>query len=354
MKQGFRHEASERLGASRSLGQRRVSAFALLCLTAAFSLCLFAVPATQAATAKKPAFLPLEQSDQQADAIPALPPPAEPPGLEIPGLSPVVPPQGETNASGLVELGDMGADSTPGGATPETPPKQPPPSQPPRERDLLRRGIVRAEIRPGRPMLLSAPFPAILAAVLVHDGELVAQGQNVARFDAQAAEKAVEEARKVLAEAIERVQNAREVSLREREGAEEDLARSADKLREAEERVALSTLTAPFSGRVTEVRAWAGQHLKRGEVVLELAEEGDLEIICTVPSLWINRLAPGHIIWVYVEESAKSYEAEFVRFGGKVDPSTKSIRAYSRFVQPPEELLPGMSGRADFFPRRGS
>jgi multidrug efflux pump subunit AcrA (membrane-fusion protein) len=73
-------------------------------------------------------------------------------------------------------------------------------------------------------------------------------------------------------------------------------------------------------------------------------------VISQVPSAWVSRLRPGNIIWVYVEETGKSYEAEFVRFGGRVNPSVRSIRAYSRFVNTPAELLPGMGGRANFFP----
>lgn len=339
----------------------RFRVFLWLCLAAVLLLPLGTGPAAQAAgkdsggsQAQKPAFLPLSPSHQQADPAMGV---SLPPEVSAP-LMPVLPPASlfpdEGDSSGTLEVEELDGAAGPRDAVPETPAPVRTPAPGSRERDMQRRGIVRAELKPGRPMFLSAPYPGILASVLVHDGEKVVQGQAVARFDTQAAEKAVEEARKTLAEAVERVQNTREASAREREGAEEHLARCADTLRETDKRLSQSTLAAPFSGRVTDVRARAGQHMKRGDVVVELAEEGDLEILCTVPSLWINRLAPGHIIWVYVEESAKSYEAEFVRFGGKVDPTTKTIRAYSRFVDTPEELLPGMSGRADFFPRRGS
>jgi multidrug efflux pump subunit AcrA (membrane-fusion protein) len=112
----------------------------------------------------------------------------------------------------------------------------------------------------------------------------------------------------------------------------------------------MATMKAPFAGRVTEIRARAGQHLRRGEVVMELAEHGDFEVISQVPSAWMSRLQPGNIIWVFVEEMGRSYEAECTRFGGRVNAATRSIRAYARFVDAPVELLPGMGGRADFFP----
>ena len=219
-----------------------------------------------------------------------------------------------------------------------------------REQELLRRGIARVEVRPARPYMLSLPFAGMLVSVEVRNGELVEKDQVLAVLDKQAMERELEEARLALAAAVEQVEAVREFAPREQEGARGNLARRADMLREAEERLAMTSLKAPFAGRVTEIRAGAGQHLRRGEVVMELAEHGDLEVISQVPSTWVSRLQPGNIIWVFVEETGKSYEAEFVRFGGRVSTATRSIRAYSRFVNTPAELLPGMGGRADFFP----
>ena len=218
------------------------------------------------------------------------------------------------------------------------------------EQELQRRGIVRVELRPSRPFVLSLPFPGTLLSVEVRDGELVEEGQVLAVLDKQNVERELADARRNLESALERVQTMQEYAAREQEGARENLARNADRLRDAEERLALTDMRAPFAGRVTEIRASAGQHLRRGDAVMELAEQGDMEIISQVPSGWVSRLQPGNIIWVFVEETGKSYEAEFLRFGGRVNASTRTIRAYSRFLDTPLELLPGMSGRADYFP----
>lgn len=335
--------------AFRALATRTLAGRALTILTLAtalLALCAVSGAPAPAGSAPRgsasggPAFLPLTPPEAEGES-------ALPPGIPgIPGL--------------LESL--LGSDASPDASPLPSPLPSPPPpvSLPPappvrnteaREREMLRRGIVPVELRPAKPMLLSAPFPGVLASVRVHDGEAVSKDDVIAVFDVAAAEKGIEDARAALSTAIAAVQHAGDAPEREREKAREALARNADRLAEAEDKLVRSTLTAPFDGRVTEVRAKAGQHLRRGDVVAELAGAGDLEIVCTVPSLWINRLRPGHIIWVYVEERDKSYEAEFVRFGGKVDAATKSIRAYSRFLAAPDELLPGMSGRADFFPR---
>lgn len=306
------------------------------------------------------ASIPLSANAVQAPIPPAIPAPL-PPAVSmsqfsaaqpVRGTGTTAPPGGAAGIpaeSGKTERADAVAADAGTAAAAQTERRQ---AVPPdlKELELQQRGIVRVEVRPAKPYLLSLPFPGTLLSLEARDGELVVKDQVLAVLDKQNAERELEEARLAMKSALERVQSLQGRGLGAQEGAREQLARSADKLRDAEERLAMTTLRAPFDGRVAEIKARAGQHLRRGEAVMELTEQGDLEIISQVPSGWVSRLRPGNLIWVYVEETGKSYEAEFVRFGGKVSPSVHSIRAYARFVSTPAELLPGMSGRADFFP----
>lgn len=328
---------------------------ALLLLAA---LLAFSVPAqegtaraAESSSAKKPAFLPLSPPETKENGLITAPiaPSVSPLELApVDGSNAGKPLGKNAPAPGSPRVGSGVPSSVAGGG----PAAVAPPASDARSAELARRGIVRVELRPSRPFLLSSPFAATLSAVEIQDGDLVSEGQVLARFDARNVERELEEARQALASALEQVQNAQDKSAQEQEQAQAALARQADNVREVEERLSQTALAAPFQGRVVDVRAFAGQHLRRGDAVAELSENGDIEIVSTVPSAWISRLAPGHIIWVYVEETAKSYEAEFVRFGGKVDTATRSIRAYAKFITGPDELLPGMSGRADFFPKR--
>ena len=335
--------------------------FALLVCGAFVSAAAPAVSAPPVSKPAGPAFFPLPPVD-----VPPIPPAgsgtkkqSSPPGAET-GAGQK---RADSAANGDAGPVDSAKPRDKGASPAESGEKAPSRTVPPlplgmipdkesRSVELMRRGIVRAEIRPSRPLLLSAPFSGTLAEVRVRDGEALVAGQAVALFDPRVAEKGVEDARLALATAIEQVQSMQKGSPLEQEAARTRLARAADDLRAAEERRERCTLSSPFAGRVTEIRAQAGQLLKQGDVVAELAEDGDMEVVCAVPSVWVSRLAPGHVIWVYVEETAKSYEAEFLRFGGRVDAASRTIRAYARFSAPPVELLPGMGGRADFFPQR--
>lgn len=222
---------------------------------------------------------------------------------------------------------------------------------------MQRRGIVRVELKPARPRLLTAPFSGLLSEILVRDGEIVEKDRQVAIFESDDLEKKLQNARDDLNAALQRLQNTTASPGRaweqDRDRAGQELARRADAVKEAEDRIGGARLKAPVAGRVVEVFVKAGQQVRRGDPIVELAEPGDMEIVCSVPSAWVARLKEGHVIWVYVNETAKSYEAEFKRFAGRVNSADKSIKAYALFKKDAPELLPGMSGRADFFPAAG-
>lgn len=338
--------------------QRRLSRAALLCCVLLFAAAgpAFSAPTAQRENPAPPVFLPLAPTETAPNpAAGQQSRQSESPGL----LQRVLSGAGgkdaeETEKPAFLPVGPPEKAAPPPPAGPGVPslPQGVASGLEPRTVELMRRGIVRVEIRPARPMLITAPFSGSLAEMRVHDGETVSPGQVVAVLDPTLARRGLEDARLAMADAIERVQAAQGAQPVEQEAARTRLARAADSLREAEERLERTTLSAPFAGRVTEVRASAGQMLKQGETVAELAEEGDMEIVCTVPSVWVSHVESGHRIWVFVEETAKSYEAEFIRFGGRVDAASRTVRAYARFSSAPAELLPGMSGRADFFPHR--
>ena len=216
---------------------------------------------------------------------------------------------------------------------------------------VSRQNIVRAEIRPVNLTVLSAPYDGAIAAILARDGDSVDKDQAVARLDTRAEEQALAAAEALAAETFDRLGTLSEGSSREREALAAEYVRQSAQVKAQQARLAQGVIAAPFAGTITEVHAKAGEHVKQGAPIVEIAEDGSLEIVCAVPSHWVRWLKPGHIVWVYVDETAKSYEAVLVRLGGKVDSASKTIRAYARFSSPQAELLPGMSGSASIRPQ---
>lgn len=216
---------------------------------------------------------------------------------------------------------------------------------------ISRQNIVRAEIKPVNLTVLSAPYDGAIAAILARDGDSVDKDQAVIRLDTRAEEQALAAAEALAAETFDRLGALPEGPSREREALAAEYVRQSAQVKTQQARLAQGVITAPFAGTVTEVHAKAGEHVKQGAPIVEIAESGSLEIVCAVPSHWVRWLKPGHIVWVYVDETAKSYEAVLVRLGGKVDAASKTIRAYARFSSPQAELLPGMSGSASIRPQ---
>ena len=291
------------------------------------------------------------------------------PGMAQPGMKTPFAPQRKSPIEQLLGLG--GEDSADAASTdilpfitppsPSAPVGGPAPSLPGTtpekliDESRLRQGIVRVEIYPATLMVLSAPYTGTITSISVRDGDSVPQGQAVAFFDVHeveqrlAAAKTAEQKaarRLALADAEQRGGPER----RERDEYAAEHAATAAELRLAQEMLSRSAVTAPFPARVTEIKVKAGQRVQQGDPILEIAETGQLEIICMAPSSWLRLIKPGHRFWVYLDETAQRYEAEVVRIGGKVDPATRSVRVYSRFVSPPADLLPGMSGSASLIP----
>lgn len=216
---------------------------------------------------------------------------------------------------------------------------------------VARQNIVRAEIKSVNLTVLSAPYDGLVFAVLARDGDNVDKGQAVVRLDTRAEEQDLAVAQTLAADVFNRLGALPEGPSRARDELAAEYLRYSAEVRGHENRLAQGVINAPFAGTVTEVHAKAGEHVKQGSPVMEIAESGNLEIVCAVPSAWVRWLRPGHIVWVYVDETAKSYEAVLDRLGGKVDPASKTIRVYARFSSPQAELLPGMSGSASIRPQ---
>jgi biotin carboxyl carrier protein len=216
---------------------------------------------------------------------------------------------------------------------------------------VARQNIVPAEIKAVNLMVLSAPRDAVIAEVTVRDGDSVDKGRLLVSFDGREDEESRTVTETLAADALNRLDAQPRGASRERDELAAEYLRLSAQVRVHENRLKQRTVDAPFAGTVTEVRIRAGEHVAKGSPLLEIAESGNLEIVCRVPSAWTRWLKPGHIVWVYVDETARSYEAVLVRLGGKVDASSRTLRAYARFSAPPADLLPGMSGSASIRPQ---
>jgi membrane fusion protein (multidrug efflux system) len=106
------------------------------------------------------------------------------------------------------------------------------------------------------------------------------------------------------------------------------------------------TILAPFDGVTVEQKAREFQYASPGLPLIEVLDNGSLEIELIAPSRWLNFLKPGTAFSVHVDEINKSYPARVTRLSGRVDPVSQSVKVIGEITTAAPELLAGMSGNA--------
>jgi membrane fusion protein (multidrug efflux system) len=108
------------------------------------------------------------------------------------------------------------------------------------------------------------------------------------------------------------------------------------------------TVRAPFTGRVTRLFAKRYESVAANAPLLEVVDNGKLKLKLNVPSLWLAWLKPGAPFAVRIEETGKAYDGRVLRINARVDAVSRSVELEGEVVGNPEQLLPGMSGVAQF------
>ncbi|MEX1165607.1 MAG: HlyD family efflux transporter periplasmic adaptor subunit, partial [Hydrogenophaga sp.] len=85
-----------------------------------------------------------------------------------------------------------------------------------------------------------------------------------------------------------------------------------------------------------------------GQPLLDLVRSGVLLLKLNVPSRWISTMKMGNKFNVTIDETGKTYPAEVRRINSRIDPVSQTIELEATLLQTYRELLPGMSGVAQF------
>ena len=109
-------------------------------------------------------------------------------------------------------------------------------------------------------------------------------------------------------------------------------------------------ITAPFDGRVLERTSDAFEIPGANTPILTVLDVSALEVALIIPSAWLSWVEQGTLFEFSVEETGSKYRAKIVRIGAKVDAVSQTIKIVGMFVEPSPNILPGMSGQADFTP----
>ena len=210
--------------------------------------------------------------------------------------------------------------------------------------------LLRAQIKARFSSLISSEMSGRINLLKIRDGEHFGAGQVLVGFHCSLEEAQLAKAKATLEKKRKTYEvNQKLAKLNSISNLELAVSKTEEDEAQADVRVAVAvlercTIKAPFSGKVVEVTARPHQSVNDGEPLLEIVNDKDLEIEFIAPSKALPGLKAGRAFKVTLDETQKTYSAEIIRTGGRVDPVSQTIKVYGRITQNSSELLPGMSG----------
>lgn len=108
------------------------------------------------------------------------------------------------------------------------------------------------------------------------------------------------------------------------------------------------TVVAPYAGRVVETVAQEHEVAGQGQPLLRIQGAEELELQLIVPSAWMSWLRSGTSFTFRIDETGESLPAAVLRTGAAVDPVSQTVKITARLPAGRTNVLPGMSGTADF------
>ena len=216
---------------------------------------------------------------------------------------------------------------------------------------------IRAQLSPVRSTILSAEIPGSISELTVREGERFIEGQKLAALDCRLHKARLD---KALAQQDQARKTYSVQARLDKLGSNSALEfqTAAAQLAVAEAEVAMNRtiatyciITAPFAGRVVELKARAHQYVGEGHELMEILDDRELEVELAVPSTWLQWLRQGTAFTLRLDETGKEYAATIGRTGARVDPVSQTIKVFGTVTGGSfPELIAGMSGTAVFAP----
>jgi len=215
---------------------------------------------------------------------------------------------------------------------------------------------IRAQLSPRRYTTLSSEMGARLEKIAVKEGERFKDGQLLVSLDCSVQRANLEKARAALgaAEKTSAV-NKKLLDMNAGGGLEAEVSAAEAQKARAEVTagaavVSKCAVTAPFAGRVADLKVHEQQFVQPGTAMMEILDDSVLEVEFLAPSKWLAWLKVGGSFQIAVDETGKSYPAKVARLGARVDPVSQSVKVVGEIAGNFPELLSGMSGKVVITP----
>lgn len=212
---------------------------------------------------------------------------------------------------------------------------------------------IRAQLSPRRYTTLAAEIGAKINRLPIPEGGAFHQGQLLVGFDCSIQQAQLQKAKASLMAADKtlkadlRLAELHSVGQLEVDTAEAEAAKNKADVEAMNAMLAKCTITAPFSGRVSEQKVREQQYVQPGQPLLEIIDDSVLELEFLVPSRWLLWLKPGYRLSVRIDETGRDYPVRVKRLGAAVDPVSQSVKIVATVDGRYPELIAGMSGHVN-------
>ena len=205
-------------------------------------------------------------------------------------------------------------------------------------------------LEPVRSMVVSAPVDGVIESVVVDEGDRVETGDSLVTFVRSQEDLRVERAREVLRkrqfDAEGTAQLFADNMTSETEKLEKEIERRVAEidLAEAIDQRDRRLVTAVHDGVVTLRHHEAGEYVERGEPLLALVDQGQLDARFYVRPHEGLELAVGDSVWIHVPLVDETLRCLIVFVDPLVDPSSGLMRARVRVDNTTGRFKPGLRG----------
>lgn len=192
-----------------------------------------------------------------------------------------------------------------------------------------------------------ARVSGVVQKLMVEEGDIVSEGQELLRIDNAEYQFRLEQAqadRADLQSRLDRLSKMKEqelVSAEEYETVVNDLsaARAAEGM--AKLNLSYTKVTAPFSGRVVTRRVDAGQTVNNGTSLFVLSDFKPLLARVHVPAKEFNQLRPDQAVDLVLESSGTKLRGRIKLVSPTIDPSSGTIKVTVEINNYPDGVRPG-------------
>lgn len=212
------------------------------------------------------------------------------------------------------------------------------------------RGVLRAQNQ----AVLSSELPGRIIEMPFSDGQSFNKGDVLVRFDCSAYQAQLNAAQAATRATREELNHKKQLAALNSVGrfevalAEARQAQAQAETQVYQVQVKRCSVAAPFNGRVVLRRAQPHESVASGTPLLDVVDNGTLEIYLLVPSSWLSRLQPGQAFDFTPDETGKPLKATVKRLGARIDEGSQTLLLIGSLPDENKGLLAGMSGTAQF------